>query len=74
MTIKHVKSVIWLFQNKLNNCINEKVLSIATSIDMVIEGSCHKRQKPQAPTPQAPIRNRLTRKVANAINRNTKLT
>jgi len=21
-------------------------------------GSCHKRQKPQAPTPQAPIRNR----------------
>jgi len=36
-------------------------------------GSCHKRQKPQAPTPQAPIRNRQTRKVANAIglNRNT---
>jgi len=26
----------------------------------------HKRQKPQAPTPQAPIRNRQTRKVANA--------
>jgi len=39
-------------------------------------GSCHKRQKPQAPTPQAPIRNRQTRKVANAKdpNRNTNLT
>jgi len=39
-------------------------------------GSCHKRQKPHAPTPQAPIRNRQTRKVANAngLNRNTNLT
>jgi len=39
-------------------------------------GSCQKRQKPQAPTPQAPIRNRQTRKVANAevINLNTNLT
>jgi len=39
-------------------------------------GSCHKRQKPQAPTPQAPIRNHQTRKVANAkgLNRNTNLT
>jgi len=39
-------------------------------------GSCHKRQKPQAPTPQAPIRNRQTRKVANAkgLNRTTNLT
>jgi len=39
-------------------------------------GSCHKRQKAQAPTPQAPIRNRQTRKVANAkgLNRNTNLT
>ena len=38
--------------------------------------SCHKRQKSQAPTPQAPIRNRQTRKVANAkgLNRNTNLT
>ena len=38
-------------------------------------GSCHKRQKPQAPTPQAPIRNRQTGKVANAkgLNRNTNL-
>jgi len=31
-----------------------------------VPGRCHKRQKPQAPTPQAPIRNRQTRKVANA--------
>ena len=40
------------------------------------KGSCHKRQKLQAPTPQAPIRNRQTRKVANAkgLNRNTNLT
>jgi len=37
--------------------------------------SCHKREKPQAPTPQAPIRNRQTRKVANdkGLNRNTNL-
>jgi len=41
-----------------------------------LTGSCHKRQKPQAPTPRAPIRNRQTRKVANAkgLNRNTNLT
>jgi len=33
------------------------------------------RQKPQAQTPQAPIRNRKTRKVANAkgLSRNTNL-
>jgi len=39
-------------------------------------GSCHKRQKPQAPTPQAPIRSCQTRKVANAKvhNRYTNLT
>jgi len=41
-----------------------------------LTGSCHKRQKPQAPTPQAPIRNRQMRKVVNAkgLNRNTNLT
>jgi len=39
-------------------------------------GSCHKRQKAQAPTPRAPIRNRQTRKVANAegLYRYTNLT
>jgi len=38
-------------------------------------GSSHKRQKPQAQTLQAPIRNRQPRKVANAKgeNRNTNL-
>jgi len=30
-------------------------------------GSCHKRQTLQAPTPQAPIRSRQTRKFATAI-------
>ena len=41
------------------------------SCKVVEMGSCHKRQKPQAS-----IRNRQTRKVANAkgLNRNTKLT
>jgi len=29
-------------------------------------GGIRQRQKPQAPTPQAPVRNRQTRKVANA--------
>jgi len=33
-------------------------------------GSCHKRQKPQALTLQAPICNRQTRKIANAEFRN----
>jgi len=46
------------------------------SKDFKKRGSCHKRQKPQAQTPQAQIRNRQTRKVAYAkgLNRNTKLT
>jgi len=40
------------------------------------EAICQKREKPQAPTPQAPIRNRQTKKVANAkgLNRITNLT
>jgi len=39
-------------------------------------GRCHKRQKPQAPTPQTPIRDRQARKVENAkgLNRNTNRT
>ena len=43
---------------------------------LIWSGSYHKRQKPQAPTPQAPIRNSQTKKVANAkgLNRNTNLT
>jgi len=41
--------------------------------ELIVLGSFYKRQKPQAPTPQAPIRNRQMRKVANAkgLNRNT---
>jgi len=43
---------------------------------ILLMDSCHKRQEQQAPTPQAPIRNRQTREVANAkgLNRNTNLT
>jgi len=48
---------------------------MASIAPLLISGSCLKRQKPQAPTPQAPIRYRQTRKVANAkgLNRNTSL-
>jgi len=46
------------------------------SVAPILTGSCHKRQKPQEPTPQAPIHNRKTRKDANAKvhNRYTNLT
>jgi len=37
-----------------------------TSLLKDILGGIRQRQKPQAPTPQAPVRNRQTRKVANA--------
>jgi len=40
---------------------------IVQATTVIVVGSCHKRQKPQAPTPQAPIRNRQTRKVVTAI-------
>ena len=54
----------------------EKVSLLNPSVLALIPGSCHKRQKPQTPTPQAPIRNRQTRKIANAkgLNRNTNVT
>jgi len=58
-------------------CLALLSLHMAVASDAVyFSGSCHKRQKPQARTPQAPIRNRQTRKVANAkgLNRNTNLT
>jgi len=38
----------------------KKTLSYSKRNACIIVGSCHKRQKPQAPTPQAPIRNRQT--------------
>jgi len=44
--------------------------STVPKLDKAHSDSCHKRQKLQAPTPQAPIRNRQTRKVANAIGLN----
>jgi len=49
---------------------------IQKNLRVAYEGGCHKRQKPQAPTTQTPIRNRHTRKDANAkvLNRNTNLT
>jgi len=56
------------------NFFESKKVTISERV--LILGSCHKRQKAQAPTPRAQIRNRQTRKVANAkvLNRNTNLT
>jgi len=68
-----------VFSSKLGITLSFSVAERANSDiklkKLQILGSCHKRQKPQAPTPQAPIRNRQTRKVANAkgLNRNTNL-
>jgi len=55
---------------------SEFVFQLEALHSRFLTGSCHKRQKPQAPTPQAPIRNRQTKKVANAkiLNRNINLT
>ena len=61
----------------LTTRIEVAIDKIVTALQGVnLSGSCHKRQKPQAPTPQAPIRNPQTRKVANAkgLNRSTNLT
>jgi len=75
-----------LFSSRDGSCVLLTVLSCAYFWNIPCRkpapknisglGSCHKRKKPQAPTPQAPIRNRQTRKVANAkgLNRNTNLT
>jgi len=40
---------------------------------MVLSKCIRQRQKPQVPTPQAPIRNRQTRKVASAYDRNRQM-
>jgi len=61
---------------KLQDC-NVKFSALHfLGLELFLAGSCYKRQNPQAPTPQAQIRNRQTRKVANAkgLNRNTNLT
>jgi len=57
-----------------DGCVFYLVCGSVHAISM--PGSCHKRQNPQALTPQAPIRNRQTRKDANTkgLNRNTNLT
>jgi len=52
--------------SNLKNFIAAPLLLLLKLYGHFLKGSCHKRQKPQAPTPQAPIRNRQTRKVANA--------
>jgi len=64
------------FHQKMYSMERNRCQNLRYSFYLRITGSCHKRQKPQAPTPQAPIRNRQTRKVANAkgLNRNTNLT
>ena len=56
--------------------LKDRLADLETEVSEFIRGSCQKRQKPQAPTPQAPIRNRQTRKVAHTkgLNRNTNLT
>ena len=68
--------VFWLFF-KIDLCSAKSMESSRRDLlnDVAEQGSCHKRQKPRAPTSQAPIRNRQTRKVANAksLNRNTNL-
>jgi len=64
----------WKFQENLGRTVVALLLWVRNIVPS--SGSCHKRQKPQAPTPHAPIRNRQTRKVANAkgLNCNTNLT
>ena len=51
--------------------VKQCIVTFKAQFPRVFMGSCHKRQKPQAP-----IRNRQTRKVANAkgLNRKTNLT
>jgi len=64
-----------IFQSLKVRSLMEKIVPISLKLNFtpnildccgLISGSCHKRQKAQAPTPQEPIRNRQTRKVANA--------
>jgi len=66
---------IWTFRKHIVLQQREKK-NVKVQVMKVKLGSCHKRQKPQAPTPQAQIRNRQRRKLANTkgLNRNTNLT
>ena len=53
----------WIKSRHVKDSISKHSIWIRMPPDL---GSCHRRRKPQAPTPQAPVRNRQTRKVANA--------
>jgi len=68
--------MLWLKQSISQEEWKMQPVKLTRGKEMYVLGGCHRRQKPQAPTPQAPIRNRQTRKVANAkgLNRNTNLT
>jgi len=73
-----IKTILYLQQDFffVPPCFSDRDFANAwMEFVLVLTGSCHKRQKPEAPTPQAPIRVRQTRKVANAkrLNRNTNL-
>jgi len=77
--LKRAKYVFFLYYTEKSGLVNfnknkEEKKRQPTLLENV--GSGYKRQKPQAPTPQAPIRNRKTRKIANAkgLNLNTNLT
>jgi len=68
------KQLFSFFPKKLLVLKKNKMLEYKESV--YFTGSGHRRQKTQAPTPRAPIRNRQTRKVSNAkvLNHNTNLT
>ena len=73
---KSIASVSTSIQLNLLGLVFKIQRRVRINLLNLFSGSCHKRQKPQAPTPQAPIRYRQTRKVANAkgLSRNTNLT
>jgi len=64
-TLTSKRDIVTLLIDR-RNCVSKFCLSNVNYYAYSLLGSCHKRRKPQAPTPQAPIRNRQTRKVANA--------
>jgi len=70
MTTKTAEQTSYTISSSVDvlRAIRQRFLKISQPEEM---GGCHKRQKPQAP-----IRNRQTRKVANAkgLNRDTNLT
>jgi len=69
-----------MLKNKVSSIRTPMLIQVRlerTETNLMQLGTCHKSQKPQAPTPQAPtpqapIRNSQTRKVANAKGPNLK--